>query len=275
MNRPLDRGSAIEAQRYRRWLARFAGYRNPVTQPLIELWLEQFLPPDKDLAARVLDSILFLDHNHIHTCFRQLLASLDGWHMAQSKRKGQWFFVPFSGSVGESGDSMVHAFRMATSMAKREYNPLFIHRSELVAKKPSAGDTVVLLDDFSGTGKQAHDSWNNPFAELLAGGPRVVLMLVAATTIALDRIAKETEMEPLCGTALPPTANIFSPACPHFTDKEKSTLLEYCMQADRTNPEGFNGCGLVVVLAHRCPNNSIPVLHANHVKWQGLFPRHD
>jgi hypothetical protein len=275
MNRPLDRGSAIEVSRYKRWLAHFAAYRNPVTQPLIELWLGQFSTTDQDLAARVLDSVLFLDHSHIHACFRQRLASLPGWHVDPSRRKGQWFFVPFSGSVGESGDSMVHAFRMATAMTKRTFNPLFIHRSELVAKKPSAGDTVVLLDDFSGSGKQADDSWNDLFAELLAGGPRVVLMLIAATSVALDRIAKKTDMEPLCGTALQSTDNIFSPTCPHFTTAEKLTLLKYGQQADRSNPKGFGDCGLVVVLAHRCPNNSIPILHANHEKWQGLFPRHD
>lgn len=275
MNRPLDQGCEIGAQRYRRWLAHFAGYRNPVTQQLIELWLEQFSAQDKDLAARVLDSVLFIDHHHIHACFKQLLASLDGWHISPSKRKGQWFFVPFSGSVGESGDSMVHAFRMATSMTNRNCNSLFIHRSELVGKKPSAGDTVVLLDDFSGSGDQACGSWKNPFAELLAGGPRVVLMLVAATSVALERITNETDMEPLCGTTLPPSANIFSPTCRHFADKEKLGLLEYCKRADRTNPKGHRDCGLVVVLAHRCPNNSIPVLHANHNDWQGLFPRHD
>src|SRR5687768_17624859 len=116
MNRPLDRGSAIGAQRYQRWLARFASYRSPVTQQLIELWLAQFTPQDKDMAARVLDSVLFIGHQHIHACFSQLLKSLDGWHVSPAKRRGRWFFVPFSGSVGESGDSMVHAFRMATSM---------------------------------------------------------------------------------------------------------------------------------------------------------------
>jgi hypothetical protein len=273
MNRPLDRGSAIGAQRYQRWLAQFASYRSPATQQLIEIWLAQFAPQHQDMAARVLDSVLFIGYQHIHACFRELLQSLDGWHISPGKRKGRWFFVPFSGSVGESGDSMVHAFRMATSMTSRRFNGLFIHRSELVVKKPSAGDTVVLLDDFSGSGKQARDSWDNPFSELLAGGPRVVLMLVAATSAALERIANETEMEPLCGTKLRPRDNIFSDACQYFDDGEKAALLKYCEQADRRNPKGFSECGLLVVLAHRCPNNSIPVLHANHVNWAGLFPR--
>jgi hypothetical protein len=114
MNRPLDRGSEIGAKRYKKWLAHFASYHSPVTQQLIELWLQQFSNGDKDLAARILDSVLFINHQHINACFKQLVNSLDGWHPNQAKRKGRWFFVPFSGSVGESGDTMVHAFPCAT-----------------------------------------------------------------------------------------------------------------------------------------------------------------
>jgi hypothetical protein len=29
------------------------------------------------------------------------------------------------------------------------------------------------------------------------------------------------------------------------------------------------------VFQHRSPNNSIPILHADHERWTGLFPRHD
>jgi hypothetical protein len=275
MNRPMNRGSNVGATRFQKWLASFSTYRRPVTQRLIELWLDQFTPHDKDLAARLLDSVLFIDHQHISNIFKQLLGSLEGWHLNESQRKGRWFFVPFSGSIGESGDTMLHEFRMATSMTRRQYNPLFIHRSQLVEKKPATGDTVVLIDDFSGSGRQASESWKELFAELLAGGPRIVLMLVAATSTALKRISDETDMEPLCGTKLGKSDNIFAAECTHFSNDEKTTLLSYCRRADASNPRGFGECGLVIVLGHRCPNNSIPVLHSNHGEWQGLFPRND
>lgn len=175
MNRPLNQGSKVGARRYRKWLARFSSYRNPVTQQLIEFWLDQFAPHNKDLAARVLDCVLFITHQHVSSIFRQLLESIAGWDWVENKRSGRWFFVPFSGSSGESGDTMVHAFRWATSMTARSFNSLFILRSELVEKKLTTEDTVVLIDDFSGSGKQACDSWKAPFAELLAGGPRSYL----------------------------------------------------------------------------------------------------
>jgi hypothetical protein len=277
MRRPLDRGAAINARRYQRWLAVFAGYRNPVTQVLIELWLGCFSPGDRDLAARVLDAVHFIGYQQIQNCFRQILASFQniGWHSNQRRRRGRWFFVPFSGSVGESGDRMVHEFRTANSMSRKQFDYLFIHRSELVSKRLGPEDTVVLIDDFSGTGKQVTDSWREIFQELLAGGPRVILVLVAATTAAIQRIRDKTDIEIRCCTRLYNSDNIFDAECDHFTDAERATLLDYCRRADENIPKGFGECGLVVVLVHRCPNNTIPILHANHDDWVGLFPRND
>jgi hypothetical protein len=272
MNRPRARGAEINTSRFNWWLSQFSGYRNPVTRGMIELWLKQFSARDQDLAARVLDAVLFIGNQHIHTCFRDLLGTLQGWDKSASKRHGRWFFVPFSGSVGESGDSMVHNFRMATAMNKKRYNDLFIHRSELVMKTPGPQDTVVLLDDFSGTGNQACESWREVFGELLAGGPRVILMLIAATRDALDRITAETDMEPICGTILRGRDNIFHSDCNHFSQAEKDALLTYCSRADSGLPKGYGDSGLVLVFAHKCPNNTIPILHASHGNWQGLFP---
>ena len=82
-------------------------------------------------------------------------------------------------------------------------------------------------------------------------------------------------MEPICGVTLSLRDSVFSSECPHFSVAEKKTLLDYCMLADRNNSKGYGDAGLLVVLAHRTPNNTIPVLHANHGGWQGLFPRHD
>ncbi len=274
MKKPMNRGAAVDPKRFAGWLAQFSGYRNPVTNWMIELWLEQFPPIDQDLAARILDAVLFIGTQKIHTSFRELLESLEGWHKAKSRRRGRWFFVPFSGSAGESGDSMVHALRMATSMSKKQYNDLFIHRSELVVKKPGPDDTVVLVDDFSGTGTQACDSWHI-FEELLTGGPRIVLMLVAATDSALTRIADETEMQPICATRLTRKDDIFHADCGHFSQGEKNTILNHCTRADPQRPKGYGESGLLVVLAHQTPNNTIPILHATRDEWQGLFPRND
>jgi hypothetical protein len=98
---------------------------------------------------------------------------------------------------------------------------------------------------------------------------------VAATDRALARIRAETPLIPLAHRTLTGKANVFHSSCKHFSHPEKATLLEYCTRADKKQPRGFGDCGLTVVFAHACPNNSIPILHAASSRWEGLFRRYD
>ena len=274
MRQPLNRGTPIDQQRYDRWMAQFSGYHDPVTNSILEMWLRQFRKVDRDLAARILDSVLFIPAQAVKASFLDGLNSLEGWSTNASQRRGRWFFVPYSGSVGESGDSMLHLFRIAASLTQKKYADLFIHRSEIVEKKLGPDDTVVLIDDYSGTGKQVCDYWNDIFQELLSGGSRVFILLVAATAQALTRIENETEIMPICTRILDDGYNVFHSTCSHFSPGEKQTILHYCHRADQITPKGFGDAGLLVVLSHQCPNDSIPILHTVSRAWRGLFPRH-
>ncbi len=273
MNTPLARGTAINARRYQRWLDRFVGYQNPVTRNSIENWLDQFDQAHKDIAGRILDSVLFINYQAIQNSFRSLLNSIPGWNIRAAEREGRWFFVPFSGSAGESGDSMLHYFRMANNLSHRRYDSMFIHRSELMTKDLGPDDTVILIDDLSASGTQACESWGTIFGEIITGSPRVLLFLVAATDDAVDKIRDETEMEPHCLKLLTDNDNLFHSSCRHFTNAEKATILTYCEKADRRTPKGFGNRGLLLVFAHRTPNNSIPILHNDNRRWTSLFPR--
>lgn len=273
MNTPLRRGSAINTSRINGWLSRFTNYRSTVTRGAIELWMEQFNTDDRDIAARLLDSVLYISYEAIQSNYRSLLQGIDGWDIRANHREGQWYFVPYSSSVGESGDSMLHFFRMANSLNHRQFDSLFIHRSELTSKQLGPSDTVVLIDDFSGTGKQACAAWEQFFSEILVGSPRVILLLLAATNNAINRIRQGTDMEPHCFQILDNRDNLFHSSCRHYTNTEKAQILNYCNRADKKNPRGYGDCGLMIVFSHQCPNNSISILHAKNGKWSGLFPR--
>lgn len=274
MQNPLPVGTAIDQARYNQWLASFASYTVQVTQGKVELWLGQFENHDKDAAARILDAIMYFGSAQIMAKYRDLLQGLDGWHIDPDQRQGRWFFVPFSRSSGESGDTMVHRFRMATGMTTKKYDPLFLHRSDLVKAKLTHNDTVVLIDDFSGTGKQASEAWEEVFQELLYGEPRTFLLLIAATETAIETVKQRTDMELVCGALLHKRHNLFDASCKSFSAAEKASILKYCKQANKREPQGWENSGLLVVFEHRCPNNSLPILHANHGNWRGLFPRH-
>lgn len=285
MRRPFPPGTPIDEKRYRRWISRFGSYRAPITNVTVQSWLGQFTPADQDLAARILDVIEFYGQSQIYAAYRQALEALDGWHRSPFRRKGTWRFAAMSGSAGESGDAMLHHFRVANRLDAKSLNQMFVSRSDLFRQvllpdddpqKIGEDDVVVLLDDFSGTGTQVCDAWNDPqtsFGALLAGVGKVYLIVVAASKAARKKISDETAISLLPAHDLHESDNVFSEHCRHFTKADRIRLFHYGKIADKKSPRGFGDCGLVVVFQHRSPNNSIPILHADHSKWTGLFPR--
>jgi hypothetical protein len=274
MKRPLQRGRAIDMRRMRRWTDDFPGYRITITEQRIDRWINQFQRRDRDLAARLLDAVDFITTEQTSGAFRSVLNMLPGWNINEGERTGRWRFVAFSSSAGESGDTMLHRFRLANGMAGRRYNPLFVYRRDLLQEELGPNDSVVFVDDFSGSGNQVCNNWPE-IAELLPGAPNIYLALIATTATAQTRIAQETDITVAPQYVLGDGDNIFSDSCTHFTEAEKEIILQYCRRVDRDNPRGFGDCGLLIVFAHNCPNNSIPILHRSAGRWEGLFRRYD
>jgi len=262
-------------QRMGSWVRVFAGYRHVVNEQRIDRWLQQFEPADRDMAARILDSVEFVSYEQLASAFRSVLNSQESWSVDPGQRVGKWRFVAFSSSSGESGDTMLHRFRLANSLNGKKYNDLFIHKSELVRADLSPQDTVVFVDDFCATGQQVTDSWNENIAELIPGQPRALLIVYAASLAAKKKVNDETPLTLISYIDLDESDNVFSPSCTHFNKQEKERLLHYCARADRRNPKGRGDCGLLTVFAHNCPNNSIPIIHAHNARWEGLFRRYD
>jgi hypothetical protein len=226
------------------------------------------------VAARVLDSVEVVTRAQIEQAFRTLMENLPGWHREKGERKGEWRFVPYSFSSGESGDQMIAAFRQAMGMKQRQYNELFIHPRDLVDQKLRGNDTVVLVDDFSGSGHQACTSWDELFRELVGGVGTVYLMVVAATTAAQEAIRSKTDLQVRCHYNLVASDNFFSRDCHHFTEVEKRAIFQHCNRHFPKEPCGYGDCGLLFVLQHDCPNDSIPLLHKHKKnRWVPLFPR--
>lgn len=273
MRAPQRRGTAISPARRRQWLQSFPGYRHVITDEDIGKWLNQFQRKHRDIAARILDAVEYVTADDTTNAYRNLLTALPRWHRNANQRAGTWKFVPYSISGGESADSMMHPFRTANNLAGKQYNSLFAHWSQLASMGPE--DTIVFVDDFSGTGSQVKEYWDLTFAELLASGPTAYLLLTAATTTAQTNISKETSLSLRAGRLFDSSDDIFASDCKSFSKDEKDALLKYCLRASPQEPRGRGSSGLLVVLAHKAPNNSIPVLHKVNQQWTGLFRRYN
>jgi hypothetical protein len=253
------------------WEGRFRFYRASPARAEINGWLSRFNAADRDVAARVLDCVEVISEPSIQEGYKEALNSIDGWDKRVSEREGKWVFTGF-GKPSESGMSMLRMFREANGLTAQLYDNLFHSIPDLPKLRLSAEDTIILVDDFSGSGKQICDRWPK-LEELIASDARCFIVLTAATVVAIRNIEDKTVMKVVAKIIIERNENIFADACHRFNAAEKATLLRYCRKADAKNPKGFNECGLLYVLSHKTPNNSIPVLHVNHDNWVGLFPR--
>lgn len=274
MRAPRPPGTAINAQRRRRWTGNFSTYRHQVSDQSINDWLDQFAQDDRDAAARLLDVVDFYSMDRISGAFKAALAALPGWHMTIAQREGKWRFTGLARSAGESADAMMHRFRVANGLDAKKYNDLFIHPSQILLEKLGPDDTLVFVDDFVGTGDSVCKAWEESFAELVPDIGRVFLVVVAAIEDGRKRVGKETSLTCVPGQELTDHDNFFADKCGAFSKAEKAAILRYCERAHRREPKGYGGCGLVVVFQHRSPNNTLPIFYVEHNRWSGLFPRH-
>jgi len=261
----------IEDQKIQEWVERFRFYRRPPSPKDIRAWIARFEPDHVELASKILDNVRIISEEEIQNGYRASLSDMEGWSREREQRQGRWFFVGF-GTAGESGPAMVRTFREANNMTQQSWHEFFIDLRELPQQRLTAYDHVVFIDDFSGSGSQIVKGWPL-IEELVASEAKLFLLLTAITQDALNDVTEKTEIEVLANTVLPREDNVISNDNTHYTDAEKAKLRDYGAIAWPRNPCGYKNCGLLFVLSHKTPNNSLPILHANHANWTGLFPR--
>lgn len=253
------------------WVKRFAGYRQPPTRDILCKWLNRFEPEHLATAHKVLDAVIVVTEREIHQGYHDALTALPGWSKTAAAREGRWFFVGVGGA-GESGPAMLRMFREANGLTAAHWQGFFKAPRELPGLELTAFDHVVFVDDFAGTGRQIVSYWPL-MQELVASEAACYLLLTAITEDAARNIQDNTALDVRAPLRLDATANVFAAACDRFDDEERKVLEDYGKVAWPACPKGFGDCGLTLILSHKTPNNTIPILHANHEQWEGPFPR--
>jgi hypothetical protein len=261
----------VSPEQLAQWYDRFRFYRHPPSRVDLIDWLNQFDAEHISLASKVLDNVIVVSDMDIQQGYHDALAALPGWHSKVEQRKGRWAFVGLGGQA-ESGPAMLHMFREANNLTSDYHQNLFVTPADLPGMKLTAHDTVVFVDDFAGTGIQFSKRWD-VYRELVAGEAKVHLFLAAATTFAMGQLTPLDDIAVQAHIILPISANVFDDLNTTFSEDEKTSVLSYCKKADRSNPQGFGKCGLLIVISRKTPNNSIPILHARSRRWNPIFPR--
>jgi len=267
---PAD-GELASASQMAKWLERFRAYRQPPDAASLEAWLGRFERRHLPLAHKILDAVIVVSELEIHQGYKSSLENLEGWSKSSQERVGRWFFVGV-GSAGESGPAMLRMFREANGLTSERWQGYFVTTKDLPRLALSALDNVVFIDDFAGSGSQMVGYWP-VMEELVASEATCYLLLTAVTTTAAEAISSQTELNLVAPIVLGHDKNVFHEACRDFSEEDCAAIEAYGQIAWRSWPRGFQHCGLTLVLSHKTPNNSLPILHANHAAWVGPFPR--
>lgn len=188
------------------------------------------------------------------------------------------------GSPAKSGPSLLYDFRVQNGLPSK----FFPSASSLLRNgewSDSGAHRLVFLEDFCGTGQQAHDFIDADESLLSAFKRRhpdgtIHIFFLVATTSALEAISKH----PLISSVesvfqLDDTYVAFGDDSRLFRclelDKEHARTL-FLAAGKRTSPKeplGHGDCQLLLAFHHNTPNNSLPSIWSDSAGWRPLFPR--
>ncbi|MFP2957456.1 hypothetical protein ACLEPN_06390 [Myxococcus sp. 1LA] len=280
-------------------------------EPLIRprAWLNNFKPPDQLVAAAILNQFTFISDFHANkmltAAFERLIEQTTSTHThikdRETSLKSFLSNAVFTRTEGEnpnptdSGNIYCRKARQVLaipeSSIKEPYDAL---------QSARAGQPVVFIDDFIGSGNQLIETWErqylntqpSSFAEAFAANPFPVHYLcTVATAYGISRIhQKAPDINIHCAHTLDKTYSIrniddnlnitgLSPLSGKIEDflerTSKELILPTYMQQGTNFKYGYHNLSLTLAFEHSVPDATLPVIWAQSTdpKWIQLCPR--
>jgi hypothetical protein len=243
---------------------RFAGHEDMSRNRILQ-WLGQFADHHLQLGARVLQWITYYDAQEIRSLARQLLTA--AWNAFPGVTHNRIVFVP----VGEPGSGSAIIARAMRDVRPR---PNLLSMADLEKLDPADVSVIVFVDDFSGTGTQLFEWWQNVESLVRPKNAEIAIGLLVLNGRAKPRLAKFAA-HTLRAVELNDSSDVFHAANQNSSASDKTALLYYCRRT-RCHPQfhrGYGNCGLLIAFRHGCPNNSLPILWYRGPGWRPLFRR--
>jgi len=226
----------------------------------------QFSDEDLPLAAKLLTQLRYFNATNVRGMSRQLVQMIiDDVHGTTPDRT---VFVPMSREPGGGAETVARVLRSV----RHPFRPRVMTMVDL-QQLPDDVDTLVFLDDFSGTGDTLTEWWANVEALVRPLAVRVVFAAPVMTTSAAER-AREFAIATAVHE-LGPESNVLGNENVAFDKSEKERVLGYCRNTGCGDKflRGYEGSGLLIAFTHACPNNSLPILWYGEKGWHTLFLR--
>ncbi|WP_434986450.1 phosphoribosyltransferase-like protein [Vreelandella zhaodongensis] len=259
-------------------------------------WLAQFSETDQEVARKIVASLTLVSHSEFERVVQKSLESISAEYehpvgffavreLDPIKSYFEQFTDPDSGKISAlvSGTDHGSEARIAATIrnyCKTDPNHLLNHPS-LDQMREARCRTVVLVDDFIGSGKRISEFMNSLWIDttfiswLSLHYINIVVVAFSGTGGGIKRVVQHKAKPNL----------VIERDCPNFIDMPwgqslRDSAMDVCKKyAGRTSKKrfwgGFGGALTALVFEHGCPNNAPAILWAPKTpkkSWNPLFP---
>ena len=238
-------------------------------------WLENFQPNHRELALHLLRGVRFFNLADIrHWC-----QVLHGYLPAEVRKPGNDTRYLGLGMPAESGSLVAYYYRGANEIPLGQ----FLEPKQIVDKTYLLRQhikTIVLLDDFIGSGNQAIEFWQDLSASLGAAadsfkffysafiGYREGQQLIESQTkLTVNLVRQLDDQDKAFGFGSPLIVE-------YAREAAKDVFRQYGQRLFPKHPLGYRDGQALIVFDHNTPNNSLPVLWSEEDGWFPLFKRY-
>jgi len=229
-------------------------------------WMLQFSEEDLPLAEKLLQQLRYFNANNLRALTRQMVEMI--MNEVDGATPGGTVFVPLSREPGGGAEIVARVLRSLRNPVR----PRIMTMVDL-GEPPSNVDTLVFVDDFSGTGDTLTEWWETIEALVRPLAARAVFAALIMTSGAAERVSEFAVAASVL--ELGPDSNVLGDDNAVFDGSEKERIFAYCRDTgcDAALLRGYGECGLLLAFTHGCPNNSLPILWYGDKGWDTLFLR--
>jgi hypothetical protein len=234
-------------------------------------WYDQFGVMNRGLALKILSNIRYYPGPTLRQMVNELVRVV--CRRLDLHDASRLLFVPIGGPY--SGSYLLTR-ALPRTMGIRARQIINLNELPSMSKKGS-WRAIVLMEDFSGSGKTLVDWWENVETLLLPWAEKNVELILGI--LVLNQMAKRplkcVAPSKVWVSFLDEASNVFSKASRTFSHVERTQIENFCKRTLCKSDflRGYENCGLLVAFRHGCPNNSLPILWCDSKQWTSLFRR--
>lgn len=258
--------------------------KNVVSPMDILKWLNNFKKEENQIALDFLNRFTIYTSNEIEEIFHESLNQIIR-ELGNDKKA----LIHPIGKFGKSGSMMSYLIKKTNSFKCNDEKLILTADYNLFDDLCESHSTLILIDDFVGTGKSILDYLNDFIKERIELFEKVYLICIAGMDFGIKNIS------PKFDNIFIPKSNTYKKAFSSdasyfgYRNFEKHRQLAYEYGSKLTKPYnlksgnkkypnalGFTNSQALVGFFYGCPNNTLPIFWKesdNSIKWSSLLPR--